>query len=169
MSDWSKMLIERVLQENLPLLLDADALNLLSMMSITRDNWVLTPHPGEAARLLHADRNDIQQHRLVSAKQLALKYGGVVVLKGAKTCISDGSQCEISLLGNPGMATAGLGDILSGVIGGLMAQGLTAWQAATLGVLLHGMAGDLAAENGMRGMVATDLLPYLRQLVNQVE
>jgi len=167
--NWSKMLLERVVLAKQPLLLDADALNMLAEMeNIQRDNWVLTPHPGEAARLLHVERDDIQQHRIHSATQLAHRYGGVAVLKGARTCVSDGKRCDISLLGNPGMATAGLGDILSGMIGGLMAQGLSCWNAATLGVLLHGQAGDLAAEDGMRGMVATDLLPYVRQLVSGI-
>lgn len=167
-SDWSKSLLELALREKVPLLLDADALNLLSSMQVRRDNWVLTPHPGEAARLLHIENHDIQQDRFAAVKQLVTEYGGIAVLKGARTCVSDGAQCEVSLSGNPGMATAGLGDILSGVIGGLMAQGLSGWEAATLGVLLHGVAGDLAvAADGMRGMVATDLLPYIRGLINQ--
>lgn len=163
---WGEALLQRVLEKTLPLLLDADALTLLSTMAMMRDNWVLTPHPGEAARLLHVENAMIQQHRLDSVQALAKRYGGVAVLKGARTCIADGVQCEVSLLGNPGMSTAGLGDVLSGVIGGLMAQGLPVWQAATLGVLLHGEAGDLAAQDGMRGMIATDLLPYIRRLVN---
>lgn len=167
--NWSKMLLERVLLATQPLLIDADALNLLAAMPDAphRADWVLTPHPGEAARLLHIERDVVQQHRLQSAKQLAHRYGGVAVLKGARTCTSDGAKNDICLLGNPGMATAGLGDILSGIITGLIAQGLSIWDAATLGVLLHAKAGDLAAREGMRGMVATDLLPYVRQLVNE--
>lgn len=167
-TSWGKALFEAVLPLSLPLLLDADALNLLAeTKNVRKENWILTPHPGEAARLLHQSSSDIQKARLLSVQALVKQYGGIAVLKGARTCISDGTATEVSLLGNPGMSTAGLGDILSGVIGGLLAQGLSPFKAATLGVDLHAKAGDLAAKTGMRGMIATDLLPYIRSLVNE--
>lgn len=167
-SKWSQACMSLILATNLPLLLDADALNLLAERPKQRANWILTPHPGEAARLLKTDNQTIQADRFAAAKQLQNKYSGVVVLKGAGTIIQTAQSTSICTAGNPGMASAGMGDVLSGVIAGLLAQGLTLVQAAELGVCLHAQAGDLAAvQDGERGLLATDLLPYLRHLVNQ--
>lgn len=149
-----------------PVLLDADALNLLAKQPQQRSDWVLTPHAGEAGRLLQKTAIEVQQDRVAAVQALQHRYGGVVVLKGAGTLVQ-GQQLACCPAGNPGMATGGMGDILSGVIGGLMAQGLEVETAARVGVLLHAQAGDLAAQQqGERGMLATDLLPYLHQLVN---
>jgi len=168
-SNWAQELLSFVLAENnKPLLLDADALNLLSQMNpIRKSKWVLTPHPGEAARLLKTTSKEVQKDRLSALQKLHETFDGVIVLKGAGTLvISDDYSAEICEAGNPGMATAGMGDVLSGVIAGLIAQKIPFPDAVKLGVLIHAMAGDLAAINGERGMVASDLFPYLRQLVN---
>jgi NAD(P)H-hydrate epimerase len=128
---------------------------------------VLTPHPGEAARLLDMTTAGVQADRFAAARDLARKYGAVVVLKGAGSLIADaGGRVAACPWGNPGMASGGMGDVLTGVIAGLLAQGLTPWEAACLGTGLHARAGDLAARAGERGMLASDLFPYLRALVN---
>lgn len=166
-SAWSKTVWDTVVQSTLPLVVDADGLNLLATHPSARDHWVLTPHPGEAARLLKQTASIIQQNRLAAAKSIQARYQGICVLKGAGTLVyaSSGlpSLCD---KGNPGMATAGMGDILSGVIAGLIAQGVPLIDAAKLGVSIHAAAGDLAAKEGERGMMATDLMPYLRRICN---
>lgn len=167
-SEWSQQLFDLTLSAPQVKVLDADALNLLAKNLIKQNNWVLTPHPGEAARLLQSDVAHIQADRVAAVNALQKKYDGVIVLKGAGTLIKavEGLPAVCSL-GNPGMATGGMGDILSGVIGGLLAQGLSPLQAARVGVYVHAKAADLAASAcGERGLLATDLLPYLQQLVN---
>lgn len=167
-SDWAQSLLEMVLKTNLPKLIDADGLNLLSQMKSTSDNWILTPHPGEASRLLETSCYEVQDDRLQAAANIQKMYGGVVVLKGVGTIIQAKNQHPIICpAGNPGMATAGMGDVLSGVIGGLLAQGMSLHDAAKAGVFVHAKAADLAAEQGgERGLLATDLMNYLRELVN---
>jgi NAD(P)H-hydrate epimerase len=166
-SSWAKKLFTQVLKSKKLLVIDADALNLLAKKCLTYTNWILTPHPGEAARLLNMTSDAIQQDRPAAIIKLQKKYKGVSVLKGAGTLILEGdgipALCDA---GNPGMATAGMGDVLSGVIAGLIAQGIPLIIAAKLGVLVHAKAGDLAAKEGERGLIAMDLFPYLRQLVN---
>lgn len=160
-SEWSYRLFHKVLQTSVPLLIDADGLNLLAKIKLTpRENWILTPHPGEASRLLGVDTQEIQANRIKSIHLLHQKYGGVIVLKGAGTLVMANKQdFKICLAGNPGMASAGMGDLLSGIIAGLFAQGLTLSQAAQAGVLFHAMAGDRVADKrGQRGLLATDLL-----------
>lgn len=169
-SDWAKALLHKVLLTKIPKVLDADSLNLLAERggTIFREDWILTPHPGEASRLLNVSCQEIQNNRFEAVQQLARRYRGVIVLKGAGTLIK-GKEDEIfvSSVGNPGMATGGMGDILSGVIGGLLAQRLSPITAAQVGVFIHSMAADRAAEEGgERGLLATDLLPHLRALVN---
>lgn len=166
-SRWGSEMLAAVLATDLPLVVDADALNLLSRQPRCRDNWVLTPHPGEAARMLDRTPAAIQADRFEAAAQLRVRYGGVVVLKGAGSLVqgSDG-QVGLCTRGNPGMATGGTGDILTGVIAALAAQGCDLDTAARLGVCLHARAGELAAADGERGTLATDLLPHLRRLVN---
>lgn len=166
-SEWAQDLLTEVLKTKLPLVVDADALNLLSKHPHTRENWILTPHPGEASRLLDISTVQIQNDRLASCLQLQKKYNGNIILKGAGTVVcTPGEIPAICDKGNPGMATAGMGDILSGVLGGLIAQQIPLGDAAKLGVYLHAAAGDLAAKAGERGMIAMDLMPYLRQLSN---
>ncbi len=167
LSAWSKKLWAHVLAHEATIVLDADGLNLLAEDNRSYDNWVLTPHPGEAARLLGSTVQQIQQDRLEAIKAISKRYGGTCVLKGAGSLVlTPNALPALCDKGNPGMASAGMGDVLSGVIGGLIAQGIPLSDAAKLGVLIHAMAGDLAAKEGERGMIATDLLPYLRRLCN---
>ena len=169
-SGWAKSLYKTVLSSDLPLVVDADALNLLARNPFSRTNWILTPHPGEAARLLGTTSKQIEADRLKTVLSLQKQYGGICVLKGARTIIADeGQHPIICMAGNPGMASAGMGDLLSGVIGSLAAQGLPWWIAAELGVCLHAEAGDVASMDGERGMLASDLLPLLRFLANDLE
>ncbi len=165
--DWGCAMFEKIIKITKPLLLDADALNLLAKQPTARKSWVLTPHPGEAARLLKTDIQSIQKNRLEAVTQLQVQWGGVCVLKGAGTLIKgEAEEIQVCTAGNPGMASGGMGDILSGVIGGLMAQKLPVNRAAELGVCLHAKAGDAAAlVKGERGLLAMDLMPYLQLLV----
>ena len=167
-TSWSMAMFDRVLQSNLPLVVDADALNLLAAEPMQRDNWVITPHPGEAARLLRISSRQIQQNRFQAAADLQRRYGGVVVLKGAGTLVVGASERPPAVCseGNPGMASGGMGDLLTGIIASLVAQGEDMEDAASMGVCLHGAAADLAAREGERGMLAEDLMPGIRTLLN---
>ncbi len=160
---------------NKPMVLDADALNLLAQGRIQwprsvdkPQSWILTPHPGEAARLLDTSIAEVQKDRIAAIKALQHKYGGAVILKGAGSLVLTSDQrlfvCDA---GNPGMASGGMGDVLSGLLGSLLGQGLSIDDAACLGVMLHATAADLAvAESGMRGLLATDLVDYVRLLLD---
>lgn len=165
---WSQMMFSAALNSHHPLVADADALNLLAVHPRQHDHWILTPHPGEASRLLDSNINEIQANRFAAAHALQKRYGGVIVLKGNGTLICAGDPpVGLCIAGNPGMASGGMGDVLSGTIAGFMAQGLTPSEAAQLGVTIHAMAGDRAAqEGGERGLLASDLMPYLRRLAN---
>lgn len=165
---WANALFEKALQSNLPKVIDADALNCLAESPQQQNNWVLTPHPGEAGRLLNTDSKNIQSNRYQAAQQIQTKYNGVTVLKGAGSIIQAQNQLpQVCIAGNPGMATGGMGDVLSGIIGGLLAQKLDLATAATVGVQVHAMAADLATEiHGERGLLALDLMPYIQELVN---
>ena len=169
---WSKRLFERLITAAQPMVIDADGLNWLakSTLSSLARNWVLSPHLGEAARLLNESVAEISADRIKTILALEQKYGGVIVLKGANSLIATrGQLISQCVAGNPGMASAGMGDLLSGVIAGLMAQGLSLWQAAQAGVLLHAIAGDnIAAKQGMRGLLASDLLVELPGLLNNL-
>jgi NAD(P)H-hydrate epimerase len=166
-SDWAQAMLGAALDSKRPLVLDADALNLLARNDYRSDDWVLTPHPGEAARLLNSSTAEIQADRFAAVERLAKKFGGVSVLKGSGTLIR-GPSGRLGLCsdGNPGMATGGMGDVLTGIIAGLAAQGMLLETAARLGVCLHARAADLAAEDGERGLLATDLMAPLRRLAN---
>jgi len=167
-SEWGLGLFGRVLETTLPLVVDADALNLLAADPVQRDNWILTPHPGEAARLLGCSSSEIQADRFSSVRRLQQRYGGVVVLKGAGTLVACDGDSPVSVCtdGNPGMASGGMGDVLTGIIAALLAQGHSAGQAAVLGASLHGAAADRAARNGERGLLAGDLMDEIRLLIN---
>ena len=166
-SAWGSELFNVVLESALPMIIDADGLNLLSRLpgkSARRDNWILTPHPGEARNLLE---KNIQVNRLASVQQLQEKYGGVCLLKGSGTLIASRHDVWLCPYGNPGMSVAGMGDVLSGVIGGLVAQGLAIVDAACLGSVVHSLAADnIAATQGEGGLLATQLLPEIRRLLN---
>lgn len=183
---WSKSLFELVLESHLslplplPLVVDADALNILVDKKLKRDHWILTPHPGEAARLLNKTPQDIQNNRIASIEDLQNRFGGVIILKGADSLVlgrsdigktdnvnSKSSKPEVCHLGNPGMATAGMGDVLSGILGALIAQGLSLEEAAKLGVCVHATAGDkIATYAGERGMKASDLFSMIHICLN---
>ena len=166
---WGSQLFNTVLQSELPMVIDADGLNRLSRLpeqSARRDNWILTPHPGEGRRLLG---KNVQVNRLASVKQLQEKYGGVCLLKGVGTLIATRHDVCLCPYGNPGMSAAGMGDVLSGVIGGLVAQGLDIDDATCLGAVVHSLAADnITARQGERGLLATQLLPEIRSLLNGI-
>lgn len=171
-SDWAVELLTTVLATQKPLIIDADGLNLLGKIvnkttSPALPDWILTPHPAEAARLLNCTTADIQQDRFAAVSALQAKYHGVVILKGAGTLIASNEEIAVSNTGNAGMASGGMGDVLTGVLAGLVAQGLSLKQAAQQGVYLHGQAADFAAKDGERGLLASDLMPYLRQGINE--
>lgn len=169
-STWSKDLFKAVLASKKPTVVDASALHLLAASPCTSDNWILTPHPGEAAALLGIDIANVQGDRYAAADALQESYHGVAVLKGAGTIVTaDEMLPEVCLDGNPGMASAGMGDVLSGIIAGLLAQELSPEDAARLGVCIHANAGDRASEKGERGLLATDLLAELPGLVNPLQ
>ena len=165
-SAWSHDCWARANVAEQPMVVDAGALAYLAAAPTRRHQRVLTPHPGEAARLLGVPVAEIQLDRVRAAKELRLRYGGVIVLKGAGTIIAGHGGLYLCDLGNPGMASGGMGDVLTGVIAGLMAQGYDAELAACIGVVVHAAAGDRAAGSDPRGLLATDLLPHLRRLVN---
>ncbi len=154
-------LVQRI---TVPLIIDADGLNALvghaDILKRAKAPVILTPHPGEMGRLLGIPSADVQKDRINISSAFAIKFNVVLVLKGAATVVAtpDG-RVSINSTGNPGMATGGTGDVLTGMIGGFLAQGHTAAQAAQLGVYLHGLAGDLAAkEKGEAAMIAGDLI-----------
>jgi NAD(P)H-hydrate epimerase len=165
---WASTLFAAAISSQLPMLIDASALRLLAQQPQIDDNWVLTPHPGEAASLLSCASHEIQADRFVAAAAIQQRYGGVVVLKGAGSIIhtAEGDQFICSK-GNPGMASAGMGDVLSGIIAGLAAQGLTLVEAAKLGVWVHALAADKkVGVQGERGLLASDLLDLLPNILN---
>jgi NAD(P)H-hydrate epimerase len=166
---WAREALDAVLSSGKPLVVDADALNLVAeTRAPARDSWILTPHPGEAGRLLGMKTEDVQNDRLAALERLIARYHGTIVLKGAGTLVGTASRtpglCE---RGNPGMATAGTGDVLTGAIAGILAQCHDTVLAARVGVLVHAMAGDAAARGGERGLLASDLARELHNCVNR--
>lgn len=165
--EWARELWRQVLGSGTPLVIDADALNLLAAQPRPLHDAILTPHPGEAARLLGTDAAAVQADRFGAAAALAARHGAVVVLKGAGTVVTaPQARPRVIAAGNPGMAVGGMGDLLTGIIAALRAQGLAAFDAASAGALLHALAGDDAACEGQRGLLPTDLLATLRRRVN---
>ncbi|WP_430460169.1 NAD(P)H-hydrate dehydratase [Thalassolituus sp. LLYu03] len=168
---WSELLLQRVLGSALPLIMDADALNILSSPGWKQDfaqrQVIMTPHPGEAARLLGKTTDEVQADRFAAARELAERYQAVVVLKGQGSLVaSPDGRLALCTDGNPGMSSGGMGDVLTGVLASLLAQGMPVFEAACYGVCLHSAAADLAARAGQRGLLATDLMTYLRELMN---
>lgn len=164
---WGRALLDQVLAANLPTVIDADALNLLGTLSTCQAHWVLTPHPGEAARLLGLkSAGAIQSDRFQAVKQLA-SNGGIWVLKGAGTLIHElGGAIEVCPYGNPGMASGGMGDALTGIIAGILAQHVPLKTGVAMAVLLHSLAADQVGKTGQRGMVASDVIDQLRRTLN---
>jgi NAD(P)H-hydrate epimerase len=167
-SDWARALLRPILLADRPMVVDADALNLLAESPwVLSPLHVLTPHPGEAARLLNSSSAAVQADRIGAATTLARRYEAVVVLKGAGTLIAAPERtpmlCDAA---NPGLASGGSGDVLAGLIGGLLAQGLPPFEAAVTGVRAHADAAAHAATAGERGMLAGDVLACLRGVLN---
>jgi NAD(P)H-hydrate epimerase len=168
-SAWARAGLRRLLDGGLPLVVDADGLNLLAESPMKRGRWILTPHPSEASRLLGTSVEQVEQDRLAAVASLAARYDAIAVLKGAQTLVAagDGTPPGVCDRGNPGMATAGMGDVLAGVLGGLLVQTRDLRASARVGVLLHALAGDdAAAAGGQRGTLAADLMPHLRRWAN---
>ena len=169
-SAWAYDVWRAVVRTDVPLVLDADGLNWLAAEPFERGDWLLTPHVGEAARLLPgATVESVQRDRCASARALAERYGCIAVLKGPHTLVATPNSEEpirVCDRGNPGMATGGTGDVLAGTLGSLLVQTRSLELAAGAGVLLHALAGDAAAKDGERGTVASDLLPHLRAWAN---
>lgn len=170
-SPWSEQMLQQALATDLPLVVDADALNLLAAgrLKAPRDNWILTPHPGEAGRLLQQTTAEVQADRFAAVRQLQQNSGGAVILKGAGSLVA-GAEMPVNVIaaGNPGMATGGMGDVLSGVLGALLAQGLSPQRAANLGAAVHAHAADLvAAERGQLALLASDLIPLMGELLGE--
>ena len=150
----------------LPLVVDADGLNAFAASAQRLESCpaprILTPHPGEAARMLGCTVNEVVEDRIGASVRLARETECIVCMKGAGTIVTDAERIYVNQSGNSGMATAGSGDVLTGVIAALLAQGMTSFDAAVLGVYLHGRAGDLAADRlGEHGLIATDILDAL--------
>lgn len=165
--DFGRDLFAGVLRGDVPLVVDADGLNLLAEAPAARGNWILTPHPGEAARLLGCSTGEVQAGRFAAVRELSARYAATVVLKGAGTLIA--APDEIPALidrGNPGMAAGGMGDVLTGIVAALWAQKLSPFDAARLGAFVHATAGDRAAAAGERGLAALDLVAELRGVMN---
>lgn len=169
-SAWSEQMLYSALKSTKTIVLDADALNLLCKNPewLIHSDLILTPHPGEAARLLDLPTAAIQEDRFKSVKAIQKKWGGSVLLKGSGSLISHKEGLiKLCPYGNPGMASGGMGDILSGILGGLIAQGLSKEDALELAVCLHARAADIAAQkDGQRGLLATDLIAIVRLLLN---
>lgn len=168
--EWGEKLLSMAMKQNqTSRVFDADALNIISNMEIPPEliGAIITPHPGEAARLLGMSIHDIEADRYSAVKRLHEKYHAIVILKGAGTLVYDGKETWVIRAGNPGMASGGMGDVLTGVLTGLLAQGLGPGEAATLGVWLHSTAADKVAEQaGEIGILASDLLLQVQALIN---
>ncbi|GAC1627296.1 MAG: bifunctional ADP-dependent NAD(P)H-hydrate dehydratase/NAD(P)H-hydrate epimerase [Nevskia sp.] len=164
--DWGRRALDATLSLNRPLVLDADALNLIAGRDLRRDDWLLTPHPGEAGRLLGIATAAVNADRAAAAQALRARYGGVAVLKGAGSLVC-GERLRVCAYGNPGMAVGGMGDALTGIAAAFVAQGLALETAAAAAVTAHALAGDLAAQRGgERGLAPSDLIEALREIVN---
>lgn len=175
--DWARDILQEAISLEKKMIVDASALRILSDNFTHNNNWILTPHVGEAAAMLNTEVDEINFDRFGSVVKLQKQYGGIVVLKGVGTLIADAQQVYLANAGNPGMASAGMGDALSGIIAGLYANcmylheldtnELSLLDAAKFGVMLHARAADyLARRLGEQGMVVTDLLECVRRLIN---
>lgn len=180
--NWWELIDAFRADSSVPAVVDADALNLAALLPNGWDQrahprTIITPHPGELARLLTKTTAEIQADRKGSATEAVQRlnaqngpeHPGVVVLKGAGTVVTDGRHTHVNKTGNPGMATGGSGDVLSGLLGALLAQGMGPFEAAVLGVHVHGLAGDLAAQRlGQVSLIATDIIEALPEAFKQL-
>lgn len=168
--DWAQAMFEQVERAHLSTVIDADALRFLfDWPARMAPDTLLTPHPGEAARLLGTDAGEVQSDRAGAIRLLHERFGGTWILKGADTLIACDDVLHQCTHGHPGMASGGMGDVLSGMLGALLAQGMDVCGAARLGVALHAAAGEQAArQEGGRGLLALDLLPHARHLLEGI-
>ena len=168
--EWAQQLFNAAIHTHKPLIIDADALFFLKQARLPHQQMIQTPHPKEAAYLLSSTPQEIQNNRFLALEQLQQRYPITTILKGSGSLMASQDQQPPAVCsdGNPGMAVAGMGDLLSGILGALLAQKLSINDTALFGTCLHAKAGDLAAqEKGEIGLIASDLLPYLRPLINQ--
>ncbi|MEE9354640.1 MAG: NAD(P)H-hydrate dehydratase [Methylococcaceae bacterium] len=168
LDDWGSKMFYSLVGCEKPMIIDADALTALSKESYENDKWILTPHPGEAARLLSQETTEIESDRFLAARKIQQKFGGVCVLKGAGTLVDDGQNTYLCSTGNPGMSSGGMGDVLAGILAGLVAQDYGLSRSSQMGTYIHGLAGDKAGVKGQRGMLASDLMTHLRTIVNNL-
>ena len=170
-SHTQKLIAKIIKNSNKPLVVDADGINALALhpevlRNRKTEDIILTPHLGEFSRLIKLNKEKIKAKRKSLVKETSLRYNLSLVLKGNHTLVSDGRELFENLTGNPGMATAGMGDVLTGIIAGLIAQGLSCFEAAKLGVYLHGLAGDLAVEDKTQNcLIASDVIEYLPRAI----
>ncbi len=164
--EWAEALFLKVRELPTPVVADADALGILSRMKGARADWVLTPHPGEAGKLLNRATEQVQSDRLKAAADLYRTFGATIVLKGRGTLVAGAGTTSLALGGTPAMAAPGMGDVLCGLIAGLVAQGLNGLQAARLGVQVHNRAAELAADGRTRGMRASEVIKEIPLCVN---
>ena len=168
-SDWATSLMSVVLESGLPKVLDADALRLLAMDPVYDDKRVLTPHPGEAGALLGTCAAEIQADRFRQADSIIKQFGGVCILKGNGSIVAANKIRRVCASGNPALAIAGSGDLLTGAVASFIAQGLSLVDAAVAAVWLHGHAADMIAHRGERGWLASELLPFMRDALHGLE
>ena len=162
--DFIRNLINAVKNIDIPVIIDADGLNIISKLNISKlpKNSILTPHPNELSRLLDINVSEIQNNREKYAKEAAKKYKSVVILKGFETVITDEEKTYINKTGNSALSKAGSGDVLSGMISGFCAQGVNPFDSAVLGVYLHGLTGEISSEKLTQyGVNASDLIKYI--------
>jgi len=170
-----KLINRLILKIDKPMVLDADALNAISkntrVLKKIKSKYAVTPHPGEMSRLINKSVEYVKNNRLIVAKKFSRDYNTVVVLKGAGTVVAEqGGKCYINTTGNPGMATAGSGDVLTGIIAGFLSQGLKVFDASVMGVYVHGIAGDFAAKDkGEIGLIAGDILENIPYAIKQMQ
>jgi len=165
-----KEIIKRITK---PLVIDADAIKLISLeieiLKNLKTKAILTPHPGEMSFLIKKDVHQIQKQRVFFAKNFAKEYGLILVLKGYKTIVTDGKNVYINKTGNPGMATAGTGDVLSGIIGSFLVQGIEPFISAKMAVYIHGLAGDFAKKiKGEISLIASDIIDFLPEVFKKL-
>ena len=167
-TNWSEQCFRAVSGMDIPVVVDADGLYWLSQIGLSSPQMLLTPHPGEAALLLQCSSREVQDDRIAAAREIAARFEATCVLKGAGTVIARPDDAVgIYSCANPAMATAGMGDVLTGVLAALLAQGNASGEVAPSGVALHARAASAAAGHRQRGMLASDLFPELYNLVNE--
>lgn len=169
-----KLINRLIVKINKPMILDADALNAIAknikILKKIKSDYIVTPHHGEMARLINKSVEFVKNNRITIAKKFSRDYNAVVVLKGAGTIVAGpGNKYYLNTSGNPGMATAGAGDVLTGIIAGFLSQGLNMFDASRLGVYVHGLAGDLAAKDkGEAGLIAGDILENIPYAIKKI-